>query len=104
MFDDHSEDLMAYLEDSGKITKQQLDDCWTEHAETGKAYTDILEDSGYMSRAAFIMDGIMRTFGLQGRSFVPLVLGFGCTVPAILASPTISPSPSSPTPRKSIPA
>lgn len=50
MFDDHSEDLMAYLEDSGKITKQQLDDCWTEHAETGKAYTDILEDSGYFTR------------------------------------------------------
>ncbi len=50
MFDDHSEDLMAYLEDSGKITKQQLDDCWTEHTETGKAYTDILEDSGYFSR------------------------------------------------------
>ena len=49
----------------------------------------ILEDSGYMSRAAFIMDGIMRTFGLQGRSFVPLVLGFGCTVPAILATRTI---------------
>lgn len=50
MFDDHSEDLMAYLEDSGKITKQQLDDCWTEHTETGKAYTDILEDSGYFTR------------------------------------------------------
>ncbi len=50
MFDDHSEDLMAYLEDTGKITKQQLDDCWTEHTETGKAYTDILEDSGYFTR------------------------------------------------------
>ena len=49
----------------------------------------LLEDSGYMSRAAFIMDGLMRTFGLQGRSFVPLVLGFGCTVPAILATRTI---------------
>ena len=49
----------------------------------------ILEDSGYMSRAAFIMDGIMRAFGLQGRSFVPLVLGFGCTVPAIMATRTI---------------
>ena len=49
----------------------------------------ILEDSGYMARAAFIMDGIMRTFGLQGRSFVPLVLGFGCTVPAIMATRTI---------------
>ena len=49
----------------------------------------ILEDSGYMSRAAFVMDGIMRKFGLQGRSFVPLVLGFGCTVPAIMATRTI---------------
>lgn len=49
----------------------------------------LLEDSGYMSRAAYVMDGIMRIFGLQGRSFVPLVLGFGCTVPAIMATRTI---------------
>ena len=49
----------------------------------------ILEDSGYMARAAFVMDGIMRKFGLQGKSFVPLVLGFGCTVPAIMATRTI---------------
>ena len=49
----------------------------------------ILEDSGYMSRAAFVMDGIMRKFGLQGRSFVPLVLGFGCNVPAIMATRVI---------------
>ena len=49
----------------------------------------ILEDSGYMARAAFVMDGIMRKFGLQGRSFVPLVLGFGCTVPAIMATRVI---------------
>ena len=49
----------------------------------------LLEDSGYMARAAFVMDGIMRKFGLQGRSFVPLVLGFGCTVPAIMATRTI---------------
>ncbi len=49
----------------------------------------ILEDSGYMSRAAFVMDGIMRTFGLQGRSFVPLVLGFGCNVPAVMATRVI---------------
>ena len=49
----------------------------------------ILEDSGYMARAAFVMDGIMRRFGLQGRSFVPLVLGFGCTVPAIMATRTL---------------
>ena len=49
----------------------------------------LLEESGYMSRAAFVMDGIMRRFGLQGKSFVPLVLGFGCTVPAIMATRTI---------------
>ena len=49
----------------------------------------LLEDSGYMARAAFVMDGVMRKFGLQGRSFVPLVLGFGCTVPAIMATRTI---------------
>ncbi len=46
----------------------------------------LLEESGYMSRAAFVMDGIMRRFGLQGKSFVPLVLGFGCSVPAIMAT------------------
>ena len=46
----------------------------------------ILEGSGYMARASFIMDGVMRKFGLQGRSFVPLILGFGCTVPAIMAT------------------
>lgn len=46
----------------------------------------ILEESGYMARAAFVMDGVMRRFGLQGRSFVPLVLGFGCSVPAIMAT------------------
>ncbi|NMA41892.1 MAG: ferrous iron transport protein B [Oligosphaeraceae bacterium] len=45
-----------------------------------------LEDSGYMARAAFVTDGIMRKFGLHGKSFVPLVLGFGCTVPAIMAT------------------
>ncbi len=49
----------------------------------------VLEDSGYMSRAAFVMDGLMRKFGLQGRSFVPLVLGFGCNVPAVLATRVI---------------
>ncbi|MBP5232033.1 MAG: ferrous iron transport protein B [Planctomycetes bacterium] len=48
-----------------------------------------LEDSGYMARAAFVMDGVMRRFGLQGRSFVPLVLGFGCNVPAIMATRSI---------------
>ncbi len=49
----------------------------------------LLEESGYMARAAFIMDGIMRRFGLQGKSFVPLVLGFGCNVPAIMGTRSI---------------
>ena len=48
-----------------------------------------LEDSGYMARAAFVMDGLMRRFGLHGKSFIPLVLGFGCTVPAVLATRSI---------------
>ncbi|MDP8239488.1 MAG: ferrous iron transport protein B [Candidatus Hatepunaea meridiana] len=46
----------------------------------------LLEDSGYMPRAAFIMDNIMQKFGLQGRSFMPMLIGFGCTVPAIMAT------------------
>ena len=45
-----------------------------------------LEDSGYMSRVAYVMDGIMGRLGLSGRSFIPMILGFGCTVPAIMAS------------------
>ena len=45
-----------------------------------------LEDSGYMSRVAYVMDSIMGRLGLSGRSFIPMVLGFGCTVPAIMAS------------------
>ncbi len=49
----------------------------------------IMEDSGYMARAAFVMDGYMRHLGLQGKSFVPLVLGFGCNVPAIYATRTL---------------
>jgi len=49
----------------------------------------ILEDSGYMARAAFVMDRLMHKIGLHGRSFVPLVLGFGCNVPAIMATRTI---------------
>ncbi|MDR0867778.1 MAG: ferrous iron transport protein B [Planctomycetota bacterium] len=48
-----------------------------------------LEDSGYMARASFVVDGIMRKFGLHGKSFVPLILGFGCTVPAIMATRSI---------------
>ena len=45
-----------------------------------------LEDSGYMSRVAYVMDSIMGRLGLSGRSFIPMILGFGCTVPAIMAS------------------
>jgi ferrous iron transport protein B len=45
-----------------------------------------LEDSGYMARVAFVMDGIMGKVGLSGRAFIPMLLGFGCTVPAIMAS------------------
>ena len=43
-----------------------------------------LEDSGYMSRVAYVMDSIMGRLGLSGRSFIPMILGFGCTVPAIM--------------------
>jgi ferrous iron transport protein B len=49
----------------------------------------MLEDSGYMARAAFIMDGIMHRIGLHGKSFIPMVIGFGCTVPALLATRTL---------------
>ncbi|MDO9615573.1 MAG: ferrous iron transport protein B, partial [Bacteroidota bacterium] len=47
------------------------------------------EDTGYMARAAFIMDKIMHRFGLHGRSFIPMVMGFGCNVPAIMATRTL---------------
>ena len=50
----------------------------------------LLEDTGYMSRAAFIMDKVMHKIGLHGRSFIPMLIGFGCTVPAILACRTLS--------------
>jgi len=46
----------------------------------------ILEDSGYMARAAFVMDRIMHRIGLHGKSFIPLIIGFGCTVPAYMGS------------------
>jgi len=49
----------------------------------------ILEDSGYMARAAFIMDRVMHTIGLHGKSFIPMIIGFGCNVPAIMASRTL---------------
>lgn len=48
-----------------------------------------LEDSGYMARIAYVMDGIMGKIGLSGKAFIPMVLGFGCTVPAIMASRTL---------------
>ena len=50
----------------------------------------LLEDSGYMSRAAFVMDKFMRVVGLHGKSFIPMILGFGCAVPAIYATRTIA--------------
>ena len=46
----------------------------------------LLEDSGYMARVAYVMEGLMSKFGLSGRAFIPMILGFGCTVPAIMAS------------------
>ena len=49
----------------------------------------VLEDSGYMARVAFVMDDIMSHLGLSGRAFLPLLLGFGCTVPALMASRTL---------------
>lgn len=50
----------------------------------------ILEDTGYMSRIAFVMDKLLRRIGLSGRSFVPMLIGFGCSVPAIMATRTLS--------------
>lgn len=52
-------------------------------------FISIMEDSGYMARAAFIMDKVMHFFGLHGRSFIPMVMGFGCNVPAIMATRTL---------------
>ncbi len=52
-------------------------------------FISLLEDSGYMARAAFIMDKIMHKMGLHGKSFIPMIMGFGCNVPAIMASRTV---------------
>lgn len=52
-------------------------------------FISLMEDSGYMARAAFIMDKIMHKMGLHGKSFIPLIMGFGCNVPAIMATRTI---------------
>ncbi|MBR5430512.1 MAG: ferrous iron transport protein B [Firmicutes bacterium] len=53
-------------------------------------FLSILEDSGYMARVAFVMDKLLRGVGLNGRSFVPMIVGFGCSVPAIMATRTLS--------------
>ena len=52
-------------------------------------FISLLEDSGYMARAAFIMDRLMHKMGLHGKSFIPMIMGFGCNVPAIMATRTI---------------
>lgn len=52
-------------------------------------FLSILEDSGYMARVAFVMDKLLRKIGLSGRSFVPMLIGFGCSVPAIMAARTL---------------
>jgi len=53
-------------------------------------FLSMLEDSGYMARVAFVMDKLLRKIGLSGKSFVPMLIGFGCSVPAIMASRTLS--------------
>ena len=53
-------------------------------------FLSILEDTGYMARVAFVMDKLLRRIGLSGRSFVPMLVGFGCSVPAIMATRTLS--------------
>ncbi|WP_313529640.1 ferrous iron transport protein B [Anaerotignum sp.] len=53
-------------------------------------FLSILEDTGYMARVAFVMDKLLRRIGLSGRSIVPLLIGFGCTVPAVMATRTLS--------------
>ena len=53
------------------------------------AFISFMEDSGYMARAAFIMDKVMHRMGLHGKSFIPLIMGFGCNVPAVMATRTI---------------
>ena len=53
-------------------------------------FLSILEDSGYMARVAFVMDRLLRKIGLSGRSFVPMLIGFGCSVPAVMSSRTLA--------------
>lgn len=52
-------------------------------------FMGILEDTGYMARAAYVMDDIMRSLGLQGKSFIPMIIGFGCNVPGVMATRTL---------------
>jgi ferrous iron transport protein B len=52
-------------------------------------FLSILEDSGYMARGSFIMDRLLRNFGLSGKSFIPMLMGFGCTVPAVMGARTM---------------
>ena len=52
-------------------------------------FLSMLEDSGYMARVAFVMDKLLRKIGLSGRSIVPMLVGFGCTVPGVMASRTL---------------
>ena len=53
-------------------------------------FLSILEDTGYMARVAFVMDKLLRKIGLSGRSFVPMIIGFGCSVPAVMSARTLS--------------
>ncbi|MEG0754541.1 MAG: ferrous iron transport protein B, partial [Angelakisella sp.] len=53
-------------------------------------FLSLLEDSGYMARVAFVMDKLLRKIGLSGKSFVPMLIGFGCTVPAVMSTRTLS--------------
>ncbi len=53
-------------------------------------FLSLLEDTGYMARVSFVMDKLLRQIGLSGRSFVPMIIGFGCTVPAVMATRTLS--------------
>ena len=52
-------------------------------------FLSVVEDSGYMARAAFVMDRFMRSIGLPGKAFVPMIVGFGCNVPAVMATRTL---------------
>ena len=53
---------------------------------------ELLEDTGYMARAAYVSDGLLRSAGLSGKAFIPLLMGFGCTVPAVMATETLDPA------------